>query len=397
MPLKDYIQGNKHGKEANRLEREAMKDPFLQGALDGFENVTGDHVKIIERLENRFTHPPVVSHKKRNRLLYWPVAASVLLLIGFGIYFLSERNREHTPSFAEVQPDENKSVIPTDSSVPEFKYAKRLQREKQVTAADAELSEPPVIAENSVTIMEDKKSEKQMIQENAADLEDEINEIAIAKQDMVQENSVSAKSVSENSRAKSVFGEINLFNGSDLTGWGFVLKDDSTPPEKVFNVQNGVIHITGDPFGYMYTLNEYDNYRLHVEWRWPQEASNSGIFLYVQNDNKVWPNAIECQLHAGDAGDFVLLSGSDLAEFVPKEGETRPAFPVIKKKNASSEMPVGEWNSADITCENGTITVFINGVFQNKGTKSMHKIGHVALQSEGKDIQFRNVKLIPLK
>jgi len=190
---------------------------------------------------------------------------------------------------------------------------------------------------------------------------------------------------------------VDLFNGSNLEGWGFVLSDDSKKPEEVFKVENGVIHITGNPFGYMYTLNKYDNFLLHVEWRWPEVATNSGIFLFVQSENKVWPNAVECQLKAGDAGDFVLLAGSDLAEFVTKEGENRPAFPVIKKTNASSEMAVGEWNTAVIICQFGDINVFINGVLQNKGTKSLHKTGHIALQSEGKDIQFRNVRLTPLK
>ena len=190
---------------------------------------------------------------------------------------------------------------------------------------------------------------------------------------------------------------IDLFNGSNLDGWGFILQDDSKKPEEVFKVQNGVIHITGSPFGYMYTLNKYDNYLLHLEWRWPQEATNSGIFIFTQSDNKVWPNAVECQLSAGNAGDFVLLGGSDLAEFVTREGQRRPAFPVVKKQSASSEMAVGEWNTAVIVCQNGDITVFINGVLQNKGTKSMHKTGHIALQSEGKDIQFRNVRLTPMK
>ena len=189
---------------------------------------------------------------------------------------------------------------------------------------------------------------------------------------------------------------IDLFNGSNLDGWGFALQNDTKKPEEVFNVQDGVIHVTGSPFGYMYTLNKYENYRLHVEWRWPEEATNSGIFLHLQDAGKVWPNAIECQLFAGNAGDFVLLSGSDLAEFVIKEGEARPAFPVIRKKNASPEMAIGEWNNADITCEDGTIIIYINGVLQNKGTKSLHKTGHIGLQSEGKDIQFRNVRLTPL-
>ena len=189
---------------------------------------------------------------------------------------------------------------------------------------------------------------------------------------------------------------IDLFNGVDLDGWGFVLKDYTKTAEEVFKVEDGIIHITGNPFGYMYTLDKYEDYRLHVEWRWPEEETNSGIFLHVQED-QVWPNAIECQLHAGDAGDFVLLNGSDLAEFMMEDGETRPAFPVVRKQNISSEMAVGEWNNAVIVCNGGEVTVFINGVLQNVGTESLHKSGHVALQSEGKDIQFRNVRLTPLK
>ena len=37
---------------------------------------------------------------------------------------------------------------------------------------------------------------------------------------------------------------IDLFNGFNLDGWGFVLQDNSKKPEEVFKVQNGVIHIT---------------------------------------------------------------------------------------------------------------------------------------------------------
>ena len=190
---------------------------------------------------------------------------------------------------------------------------------------------------------------------------------------------------------------IDLFNGKNFDGWGFILENDSKKPSEVFTIKDGNIHITGSPFGYMYTQQKYSNFKLHVEWRWPQEATNSGIFLFVQNDNKVWPNAIECQLAAGNAGDFVLLGGSDLSEFKIGKGEERPAFPVVKKFNESSELKTGEWNNADIICEKGSITVYINGVLQNKGTKSMHKSGYIALQSEGKDIQFRNIRLTPFK
>ncbi len=189
---------------------------------------------------------------------------------------------------------------------------------------------------------------------------------------------------------------VDLFNGSNLDGWGFVLENDSKKAEEVFTVKDGVIHVSGSPFGYMYTKQAYSNFHLYVEWRWPQEATNSGIFLFVQDEKKVWPNAVECQLHAGDAGDFVLLAGSDLAEFVTKPGEQRPAFPVIKKKAGSSEKAVGEWNNASISCKDGNITVYINGILQNKGSKSLHASGRIALQSEGKAIEFRNVRVTEL-
>ena len=192
-------------------------------------------------------------------------------------------------------------------------------------------------------------------------------------------------------------GIVRLFNGSDLDNWGFVLADDSKTTDEVFYIKDGDIHIAGSPFGYMYTKEKYENFKLELEWRWPVEASNSGIFLFVQNENQVWPNAIECQLKAGNAGDMVLLNGSDVAEFISKAGEKRPKFPVVEKKEKSSEFPVGEWNKAEITCQDGNITIYINGVLQNKGSESLYRSGHIALQSEGKDIQFRKLKLTQLK
>jgi hypothetical protein len=188
---------------------------------------------------------------------------------------------------------------------------------------------------------------------------------------------------------------IELFNGNNLDGWGFVVKDDAANPTDIFTVKDGVIDIAGTPFGYMFTEQEFAGFQLHVEWRWPEEATNSGIFLLVQDDRKAWPNAIECQLKAGDAGSMVMLGGSDLAEYQLPEGQERPEYPMILKQEASSENAVGEWNSADITNENGTLTIYINGVFQNKATNTQHKQGRIGLQSEGKEIQFRNVRITP--
>lgn len=187
-----------------------------------------------------------------------------------------------------------------------------------------------------------------------------------------------------------------LFNGSDLSGWNFVINNNEMPAEEVFYVRDGILTITGNPFGYMYTQKKYSNYHLQAEWRWPQGVeSNSGIFLLIEETFNPFPKCVECQLCAGKAGDFVLLSGADLGEYKSEPNTPRPKFPVVQRTNESSEKTAGEWNKADIYCYNGVILVYINGVFQNKGTSKV-KEGNIALQSEGNFVQFRNVVLTPL-
>ena len=184
-----------------------------------------------------------------------------------------------------------------------------------------------------------------------------------------------------------------LFNGKDLSNWRFVVDKDKVPAADVYSVKDGVIHITGVPFGYLYTEKKYKDYTLELEWRWIGEGTNSGIFMMIADPQagNAFPTAIECQLKAGQAGDFVLLSGSDLDEYVaPASG--RPAFPVIAKRETSNEKPAGEWNKVKIDVKNGKITIYINGVLQNEGTNKV-KEGHIGLQSEGGPIQFRNLIL----
>ncbi|GHU82547.1 hypothetical protein FACS189415_3160 [Bacteroidia bacterium] len=184
-----------------------------------------------------------------------------------------------------------------------------------------------------------------------------------------------------------------LFNEKDLSNWNFVVAENAVPADQVFYIKNGLIHIKGNPFGYMYTKEKYGDCQLHVEWRWAiPEATNSGIFLLIEDPTNPFPNGIECQLAAGRAGEFVCLGGSDLLEYQGDPTQPRPRFPVVPKAHESSEKPVGEWNTANIFVKNGTITVFINGVYQNIGTNKI-KSGHIGLQSEGKDIEFRNVYL----
>ena len=182
-----------------------------------------------------------------------------------------------------------------------------------------------------------------------------------------------------------------LFNGKNLDGWTCVLDESSTlPTTDVYGMKDGNIHIAGNPFGYMRTAQKYSNYKLHAEWRWVGEGTNSGLFLHVQDGDKLWPNAIECQLCNGKAGDFVMLGGSKISEI-----ECVGQFP-IKDRNGNFEKPIGEWNTAEVVCEGNSITVYINGQLQNQATSETSE-GYIALQSEGGPIEFRNVYLTRLK
>ena len=184
---------------------------------------------------------------------------------------------------------------------------------------------------------------------------------------------------------------MEIFNGKDLSNWEFVLENDAAPANEVYTVNDGVITITGEPLGYMYTKEKYRNYTLELEYRWAENASNSGIFVLIEDPKNPFPNGIECQLKAEQAGDFVLLGGPDLNEYTLPEGATeRPAFPVIDKLEASSEKATGEWNKAKIIVLDGDITVYINDVLQNRATSNVME-GHIGLQSEGEAIQFKNI------
>ena len=86
MKLLDYIRGLRKGKEAHRLEKESMQDPFLADAMDGYSQVEGNHEQRIEKLRMQVS---AHSAKKKNTYaITWSIAAC--LIIGFGIssYFL---------------------------------------------------------------------------------------------------------------------------------------------------------------------------------------------------------------------------------------------------------------------------------------------------------------------
>lgn len=189
--------------------------------------------------------------------------------------------------------------------------------------------------------------------------------------------------------------KISLWNGRDLSGWKLVVADKDVDVHEVWSVKDGVIYCKGKPNGYMRTKARYANYRLHVEWRWPEEPTNSGVFLHAGGPDKVWPRTIECQLKAGSAGDFVLINGPGITVDGQNKQNAEKQFVGVTKKQPSSEKPAGQWNTYEIHCEGDSIRSYVNGVLQNEGTAATDTSGWICLQSEGGPIEFRNIYIEP--
>ena len=189
--------------------------------------------------------------------------------------------------------------------------------------------------------------------------------------------------------------KVMLWNGKDFTGWMRYLRDGSKDVDETWSVANGVLRCTGRPAGYMRTEKAYADYHLHVEWRWPGDPGNNGVLVHMSGEDKVWPRSLECQLHAGNAGDFWVIDGIETAEHA-KGGNRVRGRRTIKLKD-SSEKPLGQWNAYDIICKDDWVVVIVNGVLQNIGTKCSDKAGKICLQSEGAKIEYRNIYVEPLE
>jgi len=136
--INDYIQGQRHGKKANQLERQAMDDPFLQDAIDGFDSVEGDHLSVIEKLENRVSP----TRKRISRPLWlWVAAAVIVLLIGIPLLLLPPGPKE-VVTVASTEKDQlNNEIAPA------------VALKDSVLVADNSV-QSPVVAEESAESIE---------------------------------------------------------------------------------------------------------------------------------------------------------------------------------------------------------------------------------------------------
>lgn len=201
----------------------------------------------------------------------------------------------------------------------------------------------------------------------------------------------------------------SLFNGNDLTGWHADVPemDTNTAAINPFIVRNGMLVSLGTPGGHLITDKEYLDYRLEVEYRFAGKPGNCGLLVHSSTPRalyKMFPKSIEVQMEHNNAGDFWCIvediTTPDMearrgpkAEWGGTEGKRRN----IKNLTDNSEKQVGEWNSLTIECVKDSIKVWVNGDMVNYGYNASVTKGHIAVQAEGSEVEFRKLDLTPIK
>ncbi|MEO7412619.1 MAG: DUF1080 domain-containing protein [Opitutaceae bacterium] len=187
----------------------------------------------------------------------------------------------------------------------------------------------------------------------------------------------------------------SLYNGKDLAAWRYVTPGKESISEICHLKPDGVLAIDGKPNGYIATSASYENYRLHVEWRWSGKPGNAGVLVHITEGpmDRIWPISFQIQTKNTRVGDVLPMSLAKFAE-PPTTGMTPDQ---LGRTGADQEKPVGLWNSCDIICRGDTIEVTINGVAQNKVTKCIPAAGKIGFQLEGVPYELRNIRIEPLK
>lgn len=192
-------------------------------------------------------------------------------------------------------------------------------------------------------------------------------------------------------------GEIKpLLAADELAQWEFVTPEGVRALAEVGHVESdGSFALAGQPTGFVATKAAYANYTLRLEWRWTDRPGNGGVLLHIASGPKdrAWPVSFQVQTKRGAVGDLLPMAGASFAEPLTS---APGATPVKARLAADCERAVGEWNSCEITCRDGTIAVRVNGVEQNRVSGCSVRAGRIGLQFEGAPFAVRAVTIEPL-
>ncbi len=187
-----------------------------------------------------------------------------------------------------------------------------------------------------------------------------------------------------------------LFNGKDLAGWAIV----NTHPDTFF-VKDGEIITTGNPMGFLRTDKQYENFVLEMEWMHinKKEVGNSGLFVWgdpLPATGTVYTRGIEVQIlvnypnvgWATNHGDLFSIWGAKCTPARPHPKGYERCLPSEERCKGG-----GEWNHYKVTANDGSIKLEVNGKEVSGVSKCNPRKGYLALESEGAECHFKNIKI----
>ena len=231
---------------------------------------------------------------------------------------------------------------------------------------------------------------------------------------------------------------VKLFNGKNLKHWTVKIHHHEVGENfgNTFRVEDGIIKVRYDQYdhfneryGHLYFNKPYSQYRLKLEYRftgiWRKDAPsyterNSGIMFHSQDPKTMlkeqdWPISVEMQFLGGLEDGKPRPTGNMCSPGtdVFYQGRIDPRHCI----NSSSNTYRGEqWIQAEIiVLGDSLVTHIINGepVLQYSKPQmgggvanryrpelkidgKLLKEGFIALQSEGQEIDFRNIEILDL-
>jgi hypothetical protein len=232
---------------------------------------------------------------------------------------------------------------------------------------------------------------------------------------------------------------ITLFNGKDINNWTVKIYHHEVGENygNTFRVEDSLIKIRYDEyddfkdrFGHLFYNTPYSHYKLKFDYRftgiWRKDAPvytelNSGVMYHSQDPKTIlkeqdWPISVEFQLLAGLADSLSRPTGNMCSPGtdVVFEGKIDPRHCI----NSSSKTYYGDqWVHAElIVMGDSLVTHIINGDTVLKYSQpqigggvatgydpkikvdgQLLKKGFIALQSEGQEIDFKNIRLLNLE
>jgi hypothetical protein len=192
-----------------------------------------------------------------------------------------------------------------------------------------------------------------------------------------------------------------MFNGKDLTGWVNVNCAPST-----FFVKDGEIITTGRPTGYLRTAKQYENFIAEFDWMHvnKKEIGNSGFFVWADGLPALstgYTRGIEVQvlvnltyknrkgeITATSQGDLFSIWGAHCKPDRPHPDGTERCLPSENRTKGG-----GEWNHYKVIGNNGVLKLHVNGKEVSGLSECRPRKGYLALESEGAECHFKNLKI----